>query len=140
MDMLSVVMVGIDVTQAPELADMEWIVHGSIGAVKLENVTSIINSKAIKEMISGAQLRAARAFIGWTARALATKAAVPLFTIEWIEGEGKITGKDLKHLAAMGDTLEAAGIEFTADDGVQGVRLHPNSTKRRRASGSRTQS
>lgn len=104
--------------------------------VKLKNVTSIINGKAIEGMISGAQLRAARAFIGWTARALATKAAVPLFTVEWIEGEGKITRKDLEHLAAIRDTLEAAGIEFTADDGVQGVRLHP---KRKRASGSRTQ-
>ena len=113
--------------------------QGSIGAVKLKNVTSIINSKAIKEMVSGAQVRAARAFVGWTARALATKAAVPLFTIEWIEGEGKITGKDVKHLAAIRDTLEAAGIEFTSDDSVPGVRFHPHTTKRKRASGSRTQ-
>ena len=84
-------------------------------------------------------------FVGGAAAAAATmvpratKAAVPLFTIEWIEGEGKITGKDVKHLAAIRDTLEAAGIEFTSDDSVPGVRFHPHSTKRKRASGSRTQ-
>jgi hypothetical protein len=34
--------------------------------------------------ISGAQVRAARAMVGWTARALAKKAIVPMFTLEWI--------------------------------------------------------
>jgi hypothetical protein len=41
--------------------------------------------------ISGAQVRAARAMVGWTARALAKKAIVPMFTLEWIEGDGKLT-------------------------------------------------
>lgn len=75
--------------------------------------------------ISGAQVRAARAFIGWTARALAKKAEVPEFTLEWIEGHGRITGKDLKALAAIRDQLEAAGIAFTNENGVPGLCLHP---------------
>jgi hypothetical protein len=75
-------------------------------------------------MISGAQVRAARAMLGWTARALAKKAVVPIFTLEWIEGEGKITNADRKALAAIQSELEAAGIEFLSGD-APGVRLHP---------------
>jgi hypothetical protein len=75
--------------------------------------------------ISGAQVRAARAFLGWTSRALAAKAAVRIFTIEWIEGDGKITGKDRNALAAIKAMLEDGGIEFTYNEGISGVRLHP---------------
>jgi len=70
-------------------------------------------------------VRAARAFLGWTARALAKKADVPDFTLEWIEGHGQISGKDLKSLAAIQTQLEIAGIEFTDDKGIPGLRLHP---------------
>ena len=77
-------------------------------------------------------MRAARAFVGWTARALATKAAVRTFKVEWIEGEGKITAKDLRDLAAIQATLEEGGIEFTNNDGVPGVRLHPSNKKQKR--------
>jgi hypothetical protein len=77
-----------------------------------------------RDPISGAQVRAARAFLGLTARALAKKAEVPEFTLEWIEGHGQIAGKDLKALAAIQAQLESAGIEFTEDDGIPGLRLH----------------
>jgi hypothetical protein len=60
--------------------------------------------------ISGAQVRAARAFLGWTARALAKKAEVPEFTLEWIEGHGQISGKDLKALTAIQAQLEALAL------------------------------
>jgi len=75
-----------------------------------------------RPVISGAQVRAARALLGWTAHALAVKASVPIFTIEWIEGEGKITGSDRKALAAVQQILEADGVEFI---GLVGVQLHP---------------
>jgi hypothetical protein len=78
-----------------------------------------------RDPISGAQVRAARAFLGWTARALAKKAEVPEFTLEWIEGHGDISGKDVKALAAIQAQLEAAGIEFIDDEGILGLRLHP---------------
>ena len=86
----------------------------------------------MRQRISGSQVRAARAFLGWTARALATKAAVRTFTVEWIEGEGKITAKDLRDLAAIQATLEEGGIEFTNNDGVLGVRLHPRNKRQKR--------
>ena len=79
-------------------------------------------------VISGAQVRAARAMVGWTAVALAKKAVVPIFTLEWIEGDGKITSSDRKALAAIQSELEAAGIEFLSGD-APGVRLYPKKQK-----------
>jgi hypothetical protein len=76
--------------------------------------------------ISGAQVRAARAMVGWTARALAKKAIAPMFTLEWIEGDGKLTNSDRKALAAIQSELEAAGIEFLSGP-APGLRLHPKS-------------
>ena len=47
--------------------------------------------------------------LGWTALALAKKAVVPIFTLEWIEGDGKITSSDRKSLAAIQETLVDGG-------------------------------
>ena len=80
-------------------------------------------------MITGAQVRGARAMLGWSARALARKADVPEFTIEWIEGDGKIDRKDRKVLAAIQAMLEDGGIEFL-DGEAPGVRLRANKGKR----------
>ena len=70
-------------------------------------------------MIKGAQVRAARALLGWSARALAHKAHVPEHSLEWIEGAGKITAKDRDALEAVRLTLEDAGVEFFGIIGVQ---------------------
>jgi transcriptional regulator with XRE-family HTH domain len=78
-------------------------------------------------MITGAQVRAARALLGWTARSLAKKAIVPEHSLEWIEGDGKLTGKDRANLEALRDTLEAGGVEFI---GSVGVQLPPDRQKR----------
>ena len=64
--------------------------------------------------------------LGWSARALAMKADVPEFTIEWIEGDGTLARKDREALAAIRATLEAGGIEFLGGD-APGLRLHPKS-------------
>ena len=70
-------------------------------------------------MITAAQVRAARAMLGWSVRALAKKADVPEFVVEWIEGAGKISAKDRKALGAIQTTLEEAGVEFIDTVGVQ---------------------
>ena len=88
-----------------------------------------LEAPASQHMISGAQIRGARAMLGWTARALARKAYVADFTIEWIEGDGKMTVKDRKALVAIQATLEAAGIEFLGGH-APGVRLHHSSKRR----------
>lgn len=76
-------------------------------------------------MISGPQIRAARGFLDWTQRELATIAVVPVFSIKRIEHEENGKSTLGAQLAAVQATLEAEGIEFTGDGGVPGVRLHP---------------
>ena len=47
-------------------------------------------------------------------------------TIEHIETGGSVSGKTMTAaLAFVQATLEAESIEFTDDNGVLGVRLHP---------------
>ena len=76
--------------------------------------------------ITGLQVRAARAFLVWDGRDLARRAVVSLATIEHIETGGRVSGKAMTvALASIQATLEAEGIEFTDDNGVPGVRLHP---------------
>ena len=76
-------------------------------------------------MISGLQIRAARAFLVWDRRDLSRKAVVPLATIEQIESGAKISGAAMgAAISAIQAALEAEGIEFTEEDGVLGVRLH----------------
>jgi hypothetical protein len=78
-------------------------------------------------VIAGLQIRAARAFLVWDRRDLSRKAAVPFGTIEQLETGTKVSGKAMTSaLTAVQAALEAEGIEFTEDDGVLGVRLHPN--------------
>jgi hypothetical protein len=98
-------------------------------AAAIEKNTGLSTGETGAAVISGAQVRAARALLGWTARTLALKASVPIFTIEWIEGEGKITVSDRKALAAIKETFEADGVEFIGSIGVQ---LRPK--KRRKVS------
>jgi transcriptional regulator with XRE-family HTH domain len=77
-------------------------------------------------MISGLQVRAARAFLVCDRRDLARRAVVSLATIEHIETGGRVSEKAITAaLESIQATLEAEGIEFTDDDGVLGVRLHP---------------
>ena len=69
--------------------------------------------------------RLARGFLRWERRDLAREAVGPLFSIERLESGEKPVGELTTVLAAIQATLKAKGIEFTEDDGVLGVRLHP---------------
>jgi len=82
-------------------------------------------------LVSGAQIRAARALLGWTARDLARHAIVSVSTINLIEGAASRPGATREQLAAVQTALEEAGIEFLSDD-APGVRLHPKALKRKR--------
>jgi len=67
--------------------------------------------------ITGAQIRAARALLRWTAEDLAKSASLGVMTIRRAEaddGQPSITNANLK-LIRM--TFEAAGIEFIAENG-----------------------
>lgn len=73
-------------------------------------------------MITGAQIREARALLGWSRSHLARLAKVQLATVQRAEasaGEAAIT---LAHQSAIRSLLEEAGVEFTNGD-QPGVRL-----------------
>ncbi len=67
-------------------------------------------------MISGAQIRAARALLGWTQNRLAISSGVSHPTIQRMESSG--TGRSAAgNVQKVEITLEAAGIEFIEENG-----------------------
>ncbi len=77
-------------------------------------------------MLSGLQIRAARALIRWSAEKLAESAKVGAATVRRFELEDGIPSGNARILDAIKRTLEDQGIEFvgTPEDGP-GVRLRP---------------
>jgi transcriptional regulator with XRE-family HTH domain len=73
-------------------------------------------------MITGAQVRAARALLGWTAKELARKANIGISTVQRIENAAGPPNVQVANLASIQATLEAAGIEFTNGD-APGIRM-----------------
>lgn len=76
-------------------------------------------------MITGAQVRAAKALIGWSGNDLSKKAGVGLSTIRRIEGhDGLLEAASVKTLQAIQKALEFGGVEFigSPEEGP-GVRL-----------------
>ena len=75
-------------------------------------------------MITGAQIRAARAMVRWTPMELAAKSRVPIEPIrraERSDGEAILTSE---HESAIRAAFEAAGIRFLEDNGSgAGIRL-----------------
>jgi hypothetical protein len=67
------------------------------------------------------QVRAARGF----RRELARRAIASLFAVERIETGTKLAKGLIDGLARVQSALEAEGIEFTDEDSVLGVKLHP---------------
>ena len=75
-------------------------------------------------MLQSAQLRAARALLGWRQNDLAKASGVGLATVARIEqGEGVVQG-NFSTIVKLQQTLERAGIGFIDDpNGGIGVRL-----------------
>ena len=78
----------------------------------------------MSEKISGAQMRAARALLRWTALDLAKTSKVGVATIRRVEVvDGDISATKANQ-AALRHALEAAGVEFIDENGGgAGVRL-----------------
>lgn len=77
--------------------------------------------------ITGAQIRAARALLRWTAEDLANSASVGLSTIRRAEADDGIPAITAANLKLIHLTLENAGIDFIPiNGGGVGVRFkHP---------------
>ena len=79
-------------------------------------------------MITGAQMRAARALLGIDQRALAQRAGLSLPTIQRMEGSDGLVRGNVDSLMKLVDALAANGIELIGDGaassgGGRGVRL-----------------
>lgn len=82
-------------------------------------------------MITGAQIRAARALIRWSASKLAKQADVSLPTIQRMEREDGVPSAYTKNLDSVQKTLEQAGVEFIPENGRgDGVRFREPLGKR----------
>ena len=77
-------------------------------------------------MISSSQIRAARAFLRWSADDLAKASKIGIATIRRFELQEGIPSGQVRILEALKSTLEDAGVEFlgSPEDGL-GVRLRP---------------
>ncbi len=85
----------------------------------------MINSKSddVNE-ITGAQVRAARALLRWSAKDLAKEAGVGVATVSRAEVEDGATSLTSANLRAIRQALESAGIEFIPENGSGvGVRF-----------------
>ena len=76
-------------------------------------------------MITGAQVRAAKALLGWSGSNLAEDAGVAISTIRRVEAcDGLLETASIKVLQAIKSALERNGVEFIgAPDDRPGVRL-----------------
>jgi len=68
-------------------------------------------------MITGDQIRAARALLRWSAKLLAEKSGVSVPTIQRMEAAGGVPTAITKNLEAIEQTLRNAGIEFIDENG-----------------------
>ena len=76
-------------------------------------------------MLISAQIRSARAALGWTAADLGQAAGIAARTVLRVEAEQDIPQTTTGTLSKIKAALEAAGIEFigSPDDGP-GIRIH----------------
>jgi hypothetical protein len=90
-------------------------------------IKSMITSKPL----TGAQIRAARGLVRWSAEDLALRAALGLATIRRAENVDNETSMTTANDLAVRRVLEAAGVEFIdANGGGPGVRLRENKPRR----------
>lgn len=78
-------------------------------------------------MLSGTQIRAARALLRWSTQALADAAQIGIATVHRAEAVDDMPGMNARTLLKMKQAFEAAGVEFMdgpySGDGGPGVRL-----------------
>jgi transcriptional regulator with XRE-family HTH domain len=83
--------------------------------------------------LTGAQIRAARALLNWSAADLARQSALGVNTIRRAEVAQDATSLTAANQMAIRRAFEAAGVEFIDENGTgEGVRFHkPRHTRRK---------
>jgi transcriptional regulator with XRE-family HTH domain len=76
-------------------------------------------------VLTSAQIRCARAALGWSAQDLAEKSGVVRRTIASIEAQSGVPSANSNTLLKIQTALEVAGIEFIGrPDDAPGIRIH----------------
>ncbi|MFH1010601.1 MAG: helix-turn-helix transcriptional regulator, partial [bacterium] len=70
-------------------------------------------------MITGSQIRAARALLNWSAAHLAEQCKLSWATIQRMESVDGIPSTNAVNLHAVQTTLESAGVKFIGTSGVE---------------------
>ncbi|MCZ8102303.1 MAG: helix-turn-helix transcriptional regulator [Burkholderiales bacterium] len=74
-------------------------------------------------MVTGSQIRAARSFLGWSARQLAEASGVALQTVQRFEQHAGLPAARVQTLQDVISALEKAGVEFIGTPDEPGVIL-----------------
>ena len=75
-------------------------------------------------MLTGAQIRAARGLVRWSAAELAKQAGLGVSTIQRMEKSDGVPSASASNLAAVQKALETGGVAFIPENGGgPGVRL-----------------
>jgi ribosome-binding protein aMBF1 (putative translation factor) len=74
-------------------------------------------------MITGAQIRAARGLIRWSAEILAERSKLGVATVRRAESTDGVPNLTAANVAAVQRALEDGGVEFIDDRGGTGVKL-----------------
>jgi transcriptional regulator with XRE-family HTH domain len=75
-------------------------------------------------MLTGSQIRMARAALNWSVRDLATRSEVSASTINRAEASNAMPATTRANLQLLRTTFEAAGIEFVGDvEDAPGIRF-----------------
>lgn len=83
-----------------------------------------MQSDDLKTIITGAQIRAARALLGWSAEDLAKGASIGVATIRRAESADGAPSMTAANNLAIRRSLEGAGVEFIPENGGgAGVRM-----------------
>jgi len=87
------------------------------------------------DRITGTQLRAARALLGWSQQELADRAETSVPTVKRAEAQGNDPGGSARTNAKLRAAVEAGGVVFIGSDadGGRGVRLGVRDRTRRSA-------
>jgi transcriptional regulator with XRE-family HTH domain len=83
-------------------------------------------------MMEPAQIRAARALLGWRQEDLSKASGVGTATIRRIEKVNSSTTGYVSTLSRIQEAFETAGVLFIDDDGTAGVGVRLSKTKKRR--------
>ena len=85
-------------------------------------------------MLSGVQIRAARALLGWDQARLAERAGVSTITVKRLEAAGEDIHAHFATIVKVKTAFEDAGVLFLGEESGlgYGVRLRRNTGRRRR--------